>query len=190
VTLELRAGGPAIGNQQVSAQMYVDPDITLGMPKVDEEIELSAKQPTLAVQGLVQKDPQIIYWDPKTHPEFKTIADIGRSHTTVVYFDGNVYMEYLVNSGILRRDQLDGSHDGTPARFVASGGDIAVAGYATVEPYVLERVIKKWAKPIGYQLVYDAGYINWGEILAIRSGDRQALAPCLRKLVPIIQGAQ
>ena len=36
VRIEIRAGGPAIGSQQVSAQMYADRSITLGMIPLDE----------------------------------------------------------------------------------------------------------------------------------------------------------
>ena len=47
--MEIRTGGPAIGFQQVSAQMYADKTITLGQVSTDEAIQNSAKQPTLAV---------------------------------------------------------------------------------------------------------------------------------------------
>jgi hypothetical protein len=190
VKLELRAGGPAIGFTQVSAQMYLDPSITLGLPKTDEQIQLSAKQPTLAVMSLVEIDPAMIMWDPGKHPEFNTIKDIGQTDTKVLYVGGDTYMEYLVGSGILKRSQVDGSEDGSPARFVASGGEIAQAGYATVDPYLYEEVVKEWGKPVKFQLVNDTGYPNYGEILAIRTADKDKLAPCLRKLVPIIQQAQ
>ncbi len=173
VKLQLRAGGPAIGYTQTSAQMYLDRSITLGTPKVDEQIQLSADQPTLAVLSLLEIDPGII-----------------RTDTTVLYFGGDTYMEYLTGAGILKRSQLDGSQDGSPARFVASGGEIAQAGYATVDPYTYEKVVKEWGKPVRFQLVYDTGYPNYGEILAIRAGDKGRLAPCLSKLVPIVQQAQ
>ena len=190
VKLELRAGGPAIGFTQTSAQMYLDTGITLGMPKVDEQIQLSAGQPTLAVLSLLEIDPGVILWDPVKHPEFSTIQDIGRTQTTVLYFGGDTYMEYLIGSGILKRSQVDGSQDGSPARFVAAGGDIAQAGYATVDPYTFKEEVKEWGKPVKFQLVYDTGYPNYGEILAMRAGDKDKLAPCLRKLVPIVQQAQ
>jgi hypothetical protein len=190
VKLELRAGGPAIGFTPVSAQMYLDTDVTLGLPKVDEQIQLSAKQPTLGVLALVEKDPAIIMWDPGKHPEFNTIKDIGQTDTKVLYVGGDTYMEYLVGSGILKRSQVDGSQDGSPARFVASGGEVTQAGYATIDPYLYEEVVKQWGKPVKFQLVNDTGYPNYGEILAIRAADKDKLAPCLRKLVPIIQQAQ
>jgi hypothetical protein len=190
VKLELRAGGPAIGFTPTSAQMYLDPAITLGMPRVDEQIQVSARQATLGVLALVDIDPSIIMWDPARHPEFTSIADIGKTDTTVLYVGGDTYMEYLVGAGLLKRDQLDGSQDGSPARFVAARGTIAQAGYATVDPFTYEKVVAEWGKPVKYQLVYDTGYPNYGEILAIRSADKDKLAPCLRRLVPIIQRSQ
>ncbi len=49
VNLEIRAGGPAIGFQTVSAQMYQDDKITLGYVSTDEAIQLSGTTPTKAV---------------------------------------------------------------------------------------------------------------------------------------------
>ncbi|MFI7124880.1 nitrate ABC transporter substrate-binding protein [Nonomuraea sp. NPDC050153] len=191
VKLELRAGGPAIGFTQSSAQMYADTDITLGvLGGMDEGIQMSATQPTLAVMALMEIHPQIILWDPATHPTFTTIKDIGRTDTKVLYFGGNTYMEYLVGAGLLKRSQVDGSYDGSPSHFVAAGGKAAVAGYANAEPYIYEKDVPQWRKPVKYQLVYDAGYPNYGPPLVIRPADRQKLTPCLRKLVPIFQQAQ
>jgi hypothetical protein len=191
VKLELRAGGPAIGFTQSSAQLYLDTSITLGvLGGFDEGIQVSAKQPTLAVMALVEIHPQIILWDPATYPSFTSIKDIGQTDTKVLYFGGNTYMEYLVGAGVLKRSQIDGSYDGSPSHFVAARGKAAVAGYATAEPYIYEKDVKQWGKPVKYQLVYEAGYPNYGPPLVIRSADKQKLAPCLRKLVPIIQQAE
>ncbi|MGI5292652.1 nitrate ABC transporter substrate-binding protein [Nonomuraea polychroma] len=191
VKLELRAGGPAIGFTQPSAQMYADTTINLGvLGGLDEGIQVSATQPTLAVMGLVEIHPQIILWDPATYPGFTTIKDIGQTNTKVFYFGGNTYMEYLVGAGLLKRSQVDGSYDGSPSHFVAAGGKAAVAGYANAEPYIYEKDVKQWGKPVKYQLVYDAGYPNYGPPLVIRPADKDKLAPCLRKLVPILQQAQ
>jgi hypothetical protein len=138
----------------------------------------------------VDIDPQMIMWDPQKHPDFHTIADIGQTETKVLYFGGDTYMEYLIGSGILRRSQVDGSYDGSPARFVASRGEVAQSGYATGEPYIFEKETKQWGKPIEFQLVYDTGYPNYGASVTIRAKDKDKLAPCLQKLVPIIQQAQ
>ena len=45
VQIQIRAGGPAIGYQTVSSQMYKDSSITLGYLGTDEQIALSATQP-------------------------------------------------------------------------------------------------------------------------------------------------
>jgi hypothetical protein len=190
VKLELRAGGPAIGFERATTQLYADPKIHLAVPNAtDEVIQLSKSQPTLAVLALVDIDPQLILWDPATHPDWNIIADIGRTDATVLYFGGDTYMEYLVGTGILKKSQVDGSFDGSPARFVAEKGEAAQSGYATSDPYVLEN-IPEWDKPVKFQLVYDTGYPNYGSLLSIRARDKDKLAPCLKKLVPIVQQSQ
>jgi hypothetical protein len=191
VKLELRAGGPAIGFEQATAQLYSHSEIHLAIANAsDEVIQLSKTQPTIGVLALVDLDPQLILWDPKTHPEWNIIADIGQTDAKVLYFGGDTYMEYLVGSGILKKSQVDGSFDGSPARFVAEQGKVAQSGYATSDPYVLEKATPEWGKPVKFQLVYDTGYPNYGSLLSIRTKDKDKLAPCLKKLVPIVQQSQ
>jgi hypothetical protein len=103
VRIEVRAGGPAVGFQSSAALMYQDPKITLGMLQSDEIIAASKTQPVLGVVAPLLIDPQIILWDPKTHPTWHTIADIGQTDTRVLYFQGLAYMQYLIGSGILRK---------------------------------------------------------------------------------------
>jgi len=187
VRLEVRSGGPAIGFQQVSAQMYLDPSVTLGVVATDEAIQNSKDHATVQVMAPMDLNPQVIMWSPDKHPEWKTIADIGRSNATVLYYGGATYMEYLVGAGILHRSQVDGSYDGTPSRFVASGGTVAQQGYATNEPYLYSHELPAWDKRVAFQLVHDTGYPIYPDAFAIRAGDRTRLAPCLQKLLPILQ---
>jgi hypothetical protein len=190
VKLEIRAGGPSIGFEPVTSQMYTDQKITLGQVSTDETIRTSDKQPTLAVVAPMEIGPFMIMWDPKQHPNFNIIADIGRSDTKVFYFQADTYMEYLLGAGILRRSQVDGSYDGKPGNFVAQGGKIAQAGFATSEPYIYEHEVPQWNKPVKYALVNDTGYPMYPQALSIRAADKDKLAPCLKKLVPIVQRAQ
>ncbi len=190
ISLQIRAGGPAVGNQTAAALMYQDPSITLGMMNPDQIIQLSKDQPVVGVVAPMELDPQIVLWDPASHPDWHTIADIGQTDTKVLYFQGNTYMDYLLGSGILRRSQVDGSYDGSPAAFVASGGKLAVQAYATNEPYTYQHEIKAWGRPVAYQLVYDTGYPNYANVLAVRVDRRSALDGCLHRLVPLIQQAQ
>jgi hypothetical protein len=190
VDIEVRAGGPAIGFQQVSAQMYADPSITLGYVITDEAIAFAAKQPTVSVIATLEIDPQVLIWDPATYPAFNTVGDIGQTDAKVLYYSSAVYMDYLVGSGILRASQVDGSYDGSPATFVADGGKTIVQGYATNEPWTYEHEVKAWGKPVASALIYDTGYPNYANTLAIRAGDKERLTPCLTRLVPILQQAQ
>jgi hypothetical protein len=190
VKLEVRAGGPSIGFEPVTSQLYQDPKITLGQISTDEAIRTSEKQPTLAVVAPMEIGPFMIMWDPKQHPQFNIIADIGQTDTKVFYFQADTYMEYLLGAGILRRSQVNGSYDGKPGNFVASGGKIAQAGFATSEPYIYEHEVPEWDKPVKYALVNDTGYPMYPQALSIRAADKDKLAPCLKKLVPIVQRAQ
>ena len=190
VNIEIRTGGPAVGFQSVPQVMYTDPSINLGFVATDEAVQFSEKQPTTAVFAQMDISPLAIIWDPATYPQFNIISDIGQTDTKVLYTKGLSYMEFLVGSGILRRNQLDGSYDGSPALFVQSGGKAAFQGFATSEPYLYQHEIKKWGKPLKYALVNDAGFQTYFSSVSIRSADKGKLAPCLKKLVPILQQSQ
>jgi hypothetical protein len=189
VQLEVRSGGPATEFKLVSEQMYTDKGITLGQVNTDEAIRLAAKQPTLAVVAPMEISPFMIMWDPEVYPEFNIIADIGQTNAKVLYFEGDTYMEYLIGTGILRRGQVDGGYDGSSTKFLAGKGEITQAGFATSEPYLYEHD-PKWGKKLNYALVNDTGYPFYPQALSIRAADKQKLAPCLEKLVPIVQRAQ
>ena len=190
VQLEVRTGGPSIGFEPVSSQMYKDTSITLGQVSTDEAIRFSAKQATQAVVAPMETSPFMIMWDPATYPQFNTNADIGKTDTKVLYFEGDTYMEFLTGTGVLKKSQVDGSYDGKPGNFVAAGGKVAQAGFATSEPYIYENEVKQWGKPVKYALVSEAGYPFYPQALSIRAADKQKLAPCLEKLVPMVQRAQ
>jgi hypothetical protein len=188
VKVEIRNGGPAIGSQQVSAQMYADKSITLGQVSTDEAVQNSQSQPTMAVVAPLEISPIMILWDKDKHPDFNTIADIGQTNTKIVYFGTDTYMQYLLGAGLVRASQLDGSYDGTPSKFVTSGGEDANAGFATSEPYIFKNELGNGKSfDTDLQLVNDTGYPMYGEALSIRTADKEKLAPCMKKLVPILQ---
>jgi len=188
VKVEIRTGGPAIGFQQVSAQMYADKSITLGQVSTDEAIQNSAKQPTLAVVSPLEISPIMIMWNKDKHPDFNTIADIGQTPTKILYYQTDTYMQYLLGAGLVRSSQLDGSYDGTLGRWVQTDGDIANGGFATSEPYIAKAELpgKKYPN-VDLQLINDTGYPMYGQALTIRPDEKGKLDPCLKKLVPIIQ---
>jgi hypothetical protein len=189
VKVEVRAGGAAIGYQSVTSQMYIDPTILLGSVTTDAAIAASKSQPVTAVVAPTNKSPQMIMWDPKSHPNVKTIAELGKTGASVVVSKGALYAELLVAKGLITRKQIDTSYDGAPARFV---GDpkIAQQGFATAEPYIYQHEVSAWGKPVSYQLLSDVGYNVYPEALSVRDADITKQSACLKKLVPIVQKAQ
>jgi hypothetical protein len=188
VDLEIRAGGPAIGTA-VAATMYTDDDVTLGYATTEGQVFRFAEAPMLSVVAPLEINPQMIMWDPATYPEVESIADLGEKGTIVQVFENGRFADVLVVMGLLQEDQIDRSYNGLPARFVAEQGRIAQQGFASAEPYTYEHDIEEWGRPIAFQTLHDAGFQPYSQTLGIRPADKQALAPCLERLVPMVQQA-
>jgi hypothetical protein len=188
--IEIRAGGPAIGNQPVSVQQYADDSITLGYANTEGQILRWSKTPVLSVVAPMEKNPQIIFWDPATYPDVKTLADLGTNDITINVFPAGTFADVFVAEGIWHESQIDQSYDGSPARFVAEDGKIAQQGFASAEPYTYQNEVKEWGKPVAYQTLDDAGFKVYPQTLSIVPDRKAELAPCLEALVPVIQQAQ
>jgi hypothetical protein len=78
VQLEVRAGGPAIGFQPVSAQMYVDKSIMLGDMSTDESVQNSKDMPTLAVVAPLDIDPLAVSGTRRPIPPSTRWSTLGR----------------------------------------------------------------------------------------------------------------
>ncbi len=189
VKVEVRSGGPAIGFQTVTSQMYQDDNLLLGYVYTDEAIQLSAKNPTRAIFSPFEKNPQAIMWDPATYPDVKTIADLGKTGAKVRYFSGAAYMDYFTTEGILTKAQVDGNYDGSPALFVADQGKSASQIFGSAEPYIYQNEVKEWGKPVKYAYINDAGWRNYAESIATKPENITKYADCFKKLVPIMQQA-
>jgi hypothetical protein len=188
VKIELRAGGPANNFTPSTSLLYTDDSIMFGGADLDQVAQVSGSgKPVLSVFAPLDLSPVVLLWDPKQHPDFNTIADIGQTDTKVVYFQGATYMAYLVGAGLLRQSQVSASYAGTPDQWKASKGSIVQQGYVTNEVLRYENDPTVWGKKVSYQLVADSGYPVYPETLAIRPDRKAEFAPCLKKLVPILQ---
>ena len=190
VAIEIRAGGPAVGFQPVISEMYTKPEILLGFVSTDTQIAKSVEFPTKAVIAPYNINPQIIMWDPATYPEVKQIAELKAKNVKVRSFPSVSFIKYLVQSGILNQSQIDETYDGTPASFIAAGGKDAQQGFGTSEPFLYEKVLKEWSKPVAYQYIHDAGWTTYAQSLAGKPDVIEKNKACLAKLVPIIQKSQ
>ncbi len=187
--IEVRTGGPAIGFKSPPAELYSDDAIHFGYVSTDEGFLLRDDTPTVAVMAPLEKNPQMIMWDPETYPDVETIADLGEQNITINVFAGQTYADVFVANGTLNPDQLDPNYDGSPVRFIADGGKIAQQGFASAEPYNYENVFEEWGKPVKIALLNDAGFEIYSQALAVREDDLENLRPCLEWFVPVVQQA-
>ena len=189
VTAEVRLGGPFIGGQPVTAQMYTDTSITLGLIATDVAVRDYERFPTKAVVSTLVKSPQILMWDP-TKFDVDSWDDIAGTGAPVLSSPGVSYVAYLEHAGLVTADQLDGSFDGSPSRFVSEDGAIFQQGYVSNEPFRWENDVKEWSRPVESLLIDDAGYHVYPQAFSVRADDEEELAPCLKQLVPMIQQSQ
>jgi hypothetical protein len=188
VKIEIRAGGPANNYTPSTSLLYTDNSITFGGADLDQVAQISGTgKPVLSVFAPLDLSPVVLMWDPARYPDFNTIADIGQTPTKVIYFQGATYMAYLLGGGLLRPSQVSASYGGTPDQWKASKGAIVQQGYVTNEVIRYQNDKEVWGKPVAYQLVADSGYPVYPETVTIKADRKDELAPCLKKLVPIMQ---
>ncbi len=188
IDLEIRAGGPYLGWQPTTATMQLDTGIHFGYVNTDEQVAAYDTVPTVAVAAPFDTNPQILMWNPDVY-SFSSFEDIGESDATVVYFAGGVFIDYMVDAGVLRADQVDPSYDGSPARFVAEGGALVQQGFATSEPWLYENALEDWGKPVDFLLIHDSGFEIYAQPLVVRADALEELRPCLELVVPVFQQA-
>ena len=186
---EVRTGGPAIGFSPVSQHMAADESIHLGYASTDQQINHWDVAPLVSVVAPLERNPQMVMWDPQTYPDVTGLADLGAQGITINVFGGGTFPEVFIAQGIWSADQVDPSYDGSPARFVSAGGSIAQQGFASSEVFTYEHVYEQWGKPVAFQLLHDAGFQIYSQTIGVRPGDMEELRPCLERLVPIIQQA-
>ncbi|MGC5629633.1 hypothetical protein ACPYO6_15470 [Georgenia sp. Z1344] len=188
VQIEVRPGGPNVGFQSVAALMYLDDDITVGAVNTDSAIVNHEAQPTVAVVSQLTVSPQILMWDPETYPEAETVEDIVATDATVVT-SGPVLPALVASTTEFDLSRSDTSYEGTPARFV-SDPSIVQQGLLTNEPYVYENEVEPWGRPVASGLLAEVGHSTYPGPVAVRADRVEELAPCLERLVPVLQQSQ
>ena len=189
IEFEIRSGGPSLGGIPVSSHMYSDKSIHLGYVSTDIQILQWADAPLVSVVAPLEKNPQIIMWDPETYPDVETVADLKDQDITVNVSSVVVYPDIFVAQGIWSADQVDRSYKGSPARFITEGGAIAQQGFASSEVYTYEHVHENWGRPVDFQLIHDAGLEIYSQTLGVTPENVTGLRSCLELVVPIIQQA-
>jgi len=189
INLEIRAGGPFIGQETVQSLMYQDDSIDLGLVHTDDAVRFSKRLPTVSVVAPLEHSPLALMWDPTKH-DFHSFREIGASGAKILVFTKAVnYVPFLIKKGVIPDSSFDDSFDGSYARF-ASDTSIVQQGFITETGYRLQHEIKEYGRPVGALLVAKSGYDPYLSSLSVRKSRLTELSPCLAKLVPIVQQAQ
>jgi len=151
----------------------------------------STAVPMTIVAKTLDKDPQMVMWDPAQF-DIKTPEDIATTGAPVVHFPGTSYIDYMIGKGYMTAEQSDPSYDGSDAKWIANNGAIFQQGFATAEVYYYEQVAE-WKDgkpaPVGYYTVADMGFDNYPATIAMLNDKATELDACLTLLVPVMQQA-
>lgn len=187
IEIEIRAGGPYLGDQDTVSVLATDSDIFLGYVNTDEAIARYDDFPTTAVFAPFDINPQVLMWDPDTY-DIETWEDVGETGAVINVFGGQYYVDWLIGSGLIDESQVDTSYDGSPARFIAEGGSLIQQGFGTQEPYNYENIFTEWGKPVDQLLIHDSGYEAYqGAVAILQSNLDDDARSCLDHLVPALQ---
>ncbi len=188
-TVEVRAGGDAIGGQPALGQLLIEEDVLIAFANLSDLLAKTAIDAT-AVMSSLDISPQMIQWDPARYnfsadrPE-----ELALSGLPILYFEGDAYMEYLVGAGVVAQDQLDPSYTGAPDRWLIAEGDVLQTGFATNEIYRYENEYDEWRRPLDFLLVHDLGFPDYPATYAVETAALEENTPCFEVLVPMLQQA-
>ena len=185
---EVRAGGPFLGGSSVSEHMALDDSIHLGYASTDQQVNHWDVTQLVSVVAPLEKNPQMVMWDPDVYPDLTGIHEIGERGIVVQVFSGGTFPDVFIAQGIWDEENVDKAYTGSPARFIADG-DIAQQGFASAEPYQYEFVHTDYGKPVAFELLHDAGFEIYSQTVGVRNGQIEEMRGCLERLVPIIQQA-
>ena len=185
---EVRAGGPFLGGSSVSEHMALDESIHLGYGSTDQQVNHWDVTPLVSIVAPLERNPQMVMWDPDVYPDLTGIHEIGERGIIVQVFAGGTFPDVFIAQGIWAEENVDKGYQGSPARFIADG-DIAQQGFASAEPYQYEFVHTDYGKAVAFELLHDAGFEIYSQTIGVRNGQIEELRPCLERLVPIIQQA-
>jgi hypothetical protein len=165
----------------------------LAMVTTDDAIVFSELFPSVAVVAPLARNPQVLIYDPETYPEgFQSREDL------IAFAESGVGKIYLTTTSsgfgrflasFLPPEVFVEGYGGDLENFVAFGGSWLNQGFVTSEVWELEHG-RNWGRPVGYLFISDLGYDVYPGPLAVAAGRLEELAPCLERLVPLVQQAQ
>jgi hypothetical protein len=176
---------------KANSAILLDGEADMAYINMSDVIKDSAAVDMVAIAKTLDKDPQMIMWDPEQNP-VESPEDIAASGAQVLHFPGVAYIDYMIGQGYMTEDQSNPSYDGSDAAWVADGGNFFQQGFATNEVYKYENEIEWNAgapAPVDFYTVGDLGFDNYPAAITMMRDKAEELSDCLDLLVPVMQQA-
>lgn len=176
---------------KLNSAILLDGEADMAYINMSDIIKDSAAVDMVAIAKTLDKDPQMIMWDPEQNP-IESPEDIAGTGAQVLHFPGVAYIDYMIGLGYMTEDQSNPSYDGSDAAWVADGGSFFQQGFATNEVYKYENDIQ-WKDgapaPVEFYTVGDLGFDNYPAAITMMRDKADELSECLALLVPAMQQA-
>lgn len=176
---------------KAGSSILLDGEADMAYINMSDVIKDSAAVDMVAIAKTLDKDPQMVMWDPSTF-DIQEPADIAATGADVLHFPGTSYIDYMIASGIMTADQDTPTYDGSDSQFVSSNGGVIQQGFATNEVYKYENEINwKDGAPadVSFFTVSDMGFDNYPAAITMLRSRATELDACLKLLVPKMQQA-
>lgn len=175
-----------INFDKANSSQLLDGDADMAYIGMGDVIKDSAAIPMVSIMKTLDKDPQMVMWDP-AQLDISAPEDILATGASVLHFPGSAYIDYMIGSEIMTAEQSDPSYDGSDAKWVAEGGSFIQQGFASNEVYKYENEINwKDGAPadVSYYTVGELGFDNYPAALTMMQSRAEELDACLTLLVP------
>jgi hypothetical protein len=176
---------------KLNSAILLDGQADMAYINMSDIIKDSAAVDMVAIAKTLDKDPQMIMWDPEQNP-ITSPEDILETGAQVLHFPGVAYIDYMIGQDYMTDDQSNPSYDGSDAAWVAAGGNFFQQGFATNEVYKYENEIE-WKDgapaPVDFYTVADIGFDNYPAAITMMRDKAEELSDCLELLVPVMQQA-
>ncbi len=174
-----------------NSAILLDGEADMAYINISDVIKDSAAVPMIAIAKTLDKDPQMVMWDP-TQNDIQKPEDIAASGAKVLHFPGTSYIDFMIGKGYMSADQSNATYDGSDAKWVADGGDFFQQGFATNEVYKYENEVAwKDGAPadVSFYTVGEMGFDNYPAAITMMKDRADELDACLTLLVPKMQQA-
>ena len=186
-TIEIRT----VNFDKTNASVLADGDADMAYITSSDIIKDSGAIPLVGIAKTLDKDPQMVMWDPTLH-DIQEPTDIAATGAEVLHFPGSAYIDYMVAEGIMTAEQSNANYDGSDAKWVADGGNFIQQGFATNEIYKYENDIAWTADgpaDVSFFTVGELGFDNYPAVITMLQSRADELDACLQLLVPVMSQA-